>query len=180
MPWNDDTFTRTNGVNTGSEVWQDDASDGVKIRADRHDTHDQDLADGINACLKKDGSNGLSGSYTATATGLTTSKTITVYYKITNNMVFLETRDEITGTSNASTFTLTGAPEGIRTEAGDSSAYIPVPVIDDSGPIAGGYAYMDNNGVITFTVLGVAAGFTDSGTKGVRAFAMAYLLELPS
>ena len=46
-------FSRTNGDNTGSTTWADDRSDGDKIVATRHDTHDQDLADGIAACLTK-------------------------------------------------------------------------------------------------------------------------------
>ena len=52
MAWQGDgTFQRTNGTNSGTETWQDDAAAGTKIRADRHDTHDQDLADGIAACI---------------------------------------------------------------------------------------------------------------------------------
>lgn len=62
MPWSGGSFSRTNGVNTGSTLWADDRDAGTKIRADRHDTHDQDLADGINACLKKDGGNTVTGT----------------------------------------------------------------------------------------------------------------------
>ena len=51
------TFTRTNGVFTGANVWVNDRDAGVKIRADRQDTHDQDLATGINNTLTKDGQN---------------------------------------------------------------------------------------------------------------------------
>ncbi len=52
MAWNGSgVFTRTNGTNTGQETWQDDKAVAIKIRADRHDTHDQDLAEGIAACL---------------------------------------------------------------------------------------------------------------------------------
>lgn len=57
MPWSGSTFTRTNGVFTGSGIWTSDRDAGVKIRSDRHDVHDQDLAAGINATLKKDGAN---------------------------------------------------------------------------------------------------------------------------
>ncbi|MFX4813528.1 hypothetical protein ABTB60_19025, partial [Acinetobacter baumannii] len=57
MPWQGGTFSRTNGVNTGATVWQEDRNDGTKIRADRHDTHDQDIAGGINSTLTKDGTN---------------------------------------------------------------------------------------------------------------------------
>lgn len=58
MPWNGSgVFNRSNGVNTGTQVWQDDAGAGVKIRADRHDTHDQDIADGMENTVTRDGQN---------------------------------------------------------------------------------------------------------------------------
>lgn len=54
MAWNGSgVFTRTNGTNTGAETWQDDAAASTKILASRHDTHDEDLATGLNACLTK-------------------------------------------------------------------------------------------------------------------------------
>lgn len=57
MAWSAGTFTRTNGDNTGSSLWQQDEADGDNIESSRHDTHDQDLATGINTCLTKDGQN---------------------------------------------------------------------------------------------------------------------------
>lgn len=51
------SFSRTDGSRTGSTVWQQAAAADVDIVADDHDTHDEDLASGINACLKKDGGN---------------------------------------------------------------------------------------------------------------------------
>lgn len=48
-------FTRTNGSQTGSTTWADARDAAVKITAAQHDTHDQDLADGIEACLTKNG-----------------------------------------------------------------------------------------------------------------------------
>ena len=52
MAWNGSgTYTRTNGTNTGAETWQDDAAAGTKILSSRHDTHDEDLATAINACI---------------------------------------------------------------------------------------------------------------------------------
>ena len=62
MPWSGSTFTRSNGTYTGATVWAQDAAAGVKIQSGRHDTHDQDLAAGINACLKKDGGNTVTGN----------------------------------------------------------------------------------------------------------------------
>lgn len=58
MPWNGSgTFTRSNGFNTGTTVWTADKNAAVKITASRHDNHDNDLRDGINACLAKNGEN---------------------------------------------------------------------------------------------------------------------------
>lgn len=59
MGWSGGTFTRTNGTYNGSTVWAQDRDASVKITAAHHDTHDQDLATGINACVAKDGSNTL-------------------------------------------------------------------------------------------------------------------------
>ena len=61
MPWDvgQNKFIRTNDVgSTGQTVWQDDKNNTptpIKIRADRHDYHDQDVADGISDCLNLDG-----------------------------------------------------------------------------------------------------------------------------
>lgn len=49
------TFNRTNGVNTGSGLWQQDRDDATNILSTRHDTHDQDFADGLTNCVTKDG-----------------------------------------------------------------------------------------------------------------------------
>jgi len=57
MGWAGGVFSRTNGTYTGANVWASDEGAGVDIESVRHDTHDKDLADGINACLTKDGSN---------------------------------------------------------------------------------------------------------------------------
>lgn len=50
MPWVAGTFSRI----FGSTGWTDDKNAAIKILSSRHDTHDQDLADGINACLTRD------------------------------------------------------------------------------------------------------------------------------
>ncbi len=57
MPWTAGSFSRTDGTRTGTGVWTAAKAAGVKIITADHDTHDQDLADGINATLLKDGSN---------------------------------------------------------------------------------------------------------------------------
>lgn len=57
MPWQNGQFTRENPDYSGADIWQLDQKNNKKIEADRHDHHDQDLANGINNCLAKDGSN---------------------------------------------------------------------------------------------------------------------------
>lgn len=57
MPWSAGAFTRTNGVNSGADTWAQDKAASTKILASRADTHDQDLATGINNCIAKDGQN---------------------------------------------------------------------------------------------------------------------------
>jgi len=55
MAWSSGTFTRTNGTYLGPLVWTSDAAAAIDILASRHDTHDQDLAAGINSALHKGG-----------------------------------------------------------------------------------------------------------------------------
>ena len=49
------SFIRTNGVNSGSDTWDQDRNAGTKILSSRHDAHDQDLANGLSNCITKDG-----------------------------------------------------------------------------------------------------------------------------
>lgn len=72
MPWSGGVFTGTNGVFSGTGIWAKDAAAGTKITAAHHDTHDDDVTSGINACLAKDGSNvitilNLSGTVNSTS-----------------------------------------------------------------------------------------------------------------
>lgn len=50
-------FQRTDGTRTGALTWQNADAAGVDIIATDHDTHDQDMADALSSCLKKDGGN---------------------------------------------------------------------------------------------------------------------------
>ena len=62
MAWSGGSFTRTDGTRTGSTVWAQAKAAAVKIISADHDTHDQDLATGINQCINKDGSNTVTGN----------------------------------------------------------------------------------------------------------------------
>lgn len=90
MAWSSGTYTRTNGTYTGAAVWTSDAAASIKILSSRHDTHDQDLAQGINSCLNKNGQNSPSadiswGNYKVTnlANGVTASDAATYGQTIT-------------------------------------------------------------------------------------------------
>jgi hypothetical protein len=63
MAWNGNgTFVRTDGFFNGSAIWAQNFAAGIKIVADRHDTHDQDLAAGISNLVRKDGTTTLTGN----------------------------------------------------------------------------------------------------------------------
>jgi hypothetical protein len=56
--WNGSgNVVRTDGTRTGSGVWAAAKAASVKILASAHDTHDQGLADSIQACIAKNGEN---------------------------------------------------------------------------------------------------------------------------
>lgn len=61
MPWTgspgQQSFLRTDGTRTGAQTWANADAQGVDIITTDHDTHDQDIADGLSSCLKHDGGN---------------------------------------------------------------------------------------------------------------------------
>lgn len=239
MAWSGGTFTRTNGVNTGATAWVTDAASAVKIRADRHDTHDQDLATGINQCINKDGSNtatqlnvdnlradgntisstntngnielspngtglvniaaagdlaiagtaitgtaaelnlasigNISGSYTGQSTGLAALPNETIYYRIVGKVAHLEMRGSLSGTSDATSFTITGGPSAIRPASASAQTMVK---ITNNGTLEVGSVSMGTDGIITIT-RSTSATWTASGTKAIATFSMSYMLTLP-
>ena len=57
MAWAAGTFSRAGGATK----WAIDRDASTEIEAGIHDTHDEDLATGINSCINKDGSNAMTG-----------------------------------------------------------------------------------------------------------------------
>lgn len=61
MPWSgsspNKSFTRTTGTYSGATAWAQEDAAGTRVVATKFDTHDQDIATGINTCLAKDGGN---------------------------------------------------------------------------------------------------------------------------
>jgi hypothetical protein len=113
------------------------------------------------------------GSYTATATGMTTAPTASIAYNVIGNFVHCSLQSTITGTSNATTFTLTGAPVGIR--PGSSRIFL-MRVQDNGAAVTYGRGVMDSAGTITLALTPSGTAFTASGTKSVQAFEFSYLL----
>lgn len=110
---------------------------------------------------------GEEASYTGTATGLTTSPTNTVSYNVQGNAVELRI-GVVTGTSNTTTFTITGGPDIIKPRAARPC----VGVVRDNGVDKVCLVSVGTNGTLTFDVF---TAFTSSGTKGVdSAFSIQY------
>jgi hypothetical protein len=111
-------------------------------------------------------------TWTATATGMTTSPTGTVSFVRIGNSVVMD-MPTISGTSNSSAFTLTGMPTTCRPSATRSCI---IRIQDNSAAYVAGIAEIASTGVITFrSNLGTGV-FTTSGTKSVGTIQMTYII----
>lgn len=112
------------------------------------------------------------GTATLTATGMTTSPTGTATFVKVGNCITMEV-PAISGTSNATTFTLTGIPAAFRPATTRTCA---VRVSDNGGAYALGQANVDSTGVITlFKDIGGTA-FTAAGTKQTNVTMISYIV----
>ena len=109
---------------------------------------------------------------TLTATGMTTSPTGTAKYTILGSVVVLDI-PLITGTSNAVTFTLTGAPTSIAPAADKDML---CRIVDNGAAIAVGLLRVKTTGVIELYASPAAAAFTAAGTKSVNPMSVSYTL----
>jgi hypothetical protein len=113
MAWSSGTFTRTNGTYTGAAVWQGDSAAGIDILATRHDTHDKDIADGINDCLHKGGQNAATaniswGNFKITSLGNGTATTDAATYGQTITALSFDASTRVlTGTRAVANVTVT-------------------------------------------------------------------------
>jgi hypothetical protein len=130
-------------------------------------------ASGVVRCIQY--TSATHGSYTGTATGLTTSPTGTIYYRVVGNMVFLEHKTGISGTSNATTFTITGAPAGIRPAV---SSGLFCMMVRDNGTWQIGVGQMGSSGTLILDK-GDLSAWTNSGTKAISQFTAHYMLSTP-
>lgn len=106
----------------------------------------------------------VSGSFTGGLSGMSSTVNVTCNYYIHNNMVSM-TIASGTGTSNASTMTLTSVPSAIQPV---SSKMTPILMLEDNGSVnTVGSLYLGASSTWTFYLNASASGFTSSGTKGI-------------
>jgi hypothetical protein len=108
------------------------------------------------------------GSFTGTLTGYASPPTGTIEYRITGDMVCLFSTAGISGTSNATSLTMTGAPAAVRPSVGTKLVNT---LATDSGATVNASASIATSGTITFGMGAgfVSTGFTNTGTKGIPA-----------
>ena len=116
MAWSGGVFTRqiTALSLSGSTIWASVAALGRKIRTDDHDNNDTDLANGINACLVKDGTNAATGNLDLGGYVYTNASTTVSARHNLVPVAVLQDGDVVyaglaTGTANALTLTLSPA-----------------------------------------------------------------------
>ncbi|HLP41575.1 MAG TPA: hypothetical protein VK465_08725 [Fibrobacteria bacterium] len=105
------------------------------------------------------------GSFTATLTGVSGTVTGTATYVKIGKHVTL-TLPALSGTSNASTCTITGLPVAIQAQAGDH-----IIRLMDNGTAYINSIYIENHSTMTLYSPsgGFGTGFTSSGTKGLTS-----------
>lgn len=115
-----------------------------------------------------------SGNFTLTATGFTTTPTTTGYYTRTGKQVTIAMSGDISATSNATTFTLTGMPSTLypaRNTDGPMSN-----LRDNTGSFVVGSYRVTSAGVIELYLAG-RGGFTASGTKALLQNSFTYYVD---
>lgn len=107
----------------------------------------------------------LSGTFTITGTGFTANPTSTAKYKVVNGIVNLYViQNSMSGTSNATTFTLTGLPVAIRPTA--VHVVSTVQAQNNSLTVLGS-ASINPGGSITLGNGTLGGAWTNAGTKGL-------------
>jgi hypothetical protein len=113
------------------------------------------------------------GSFTGTLTGYASPPTGAVTFIVNGKLALLQL-PALTGTSNATGMTLTGAPVEVRPK----TAKTVLVLITNNGTAAVAQAVIGTDGVITFSNgIGVGTAFTNSGTKGIQKLQVPYSLE---
>jgi hypothetical protein len=113
------------------------------------------------------------GTFTGSCTGMTTVPTGTFSYTIIGNIIHLTKAGGTAGTSSATTFTITGSPSTIWPSA---QRALLVPIFDNGGNWQWGYMVIDTAGVMNLYKDPNLTPFTSTGTKGLAAVSVTYML----
>jgi hypothetical protein len=114
------------------------------------------------------------GTFTATATGMTASVTGTAYYEKTGNRVTV-TVPGLSGTSNDTTFTITGLPTELHPTR--SQGNIPLPYSMNNGVvISTAVGSLDSSGIFSLYPTNAYGVWSNANGKQVGAFNFTYLL----
>jgi hypothetical protein len=117
------------------------------------------------------------GTFTCTATGFSgTAPTITFDYVISNGVMAFISTTGISGPSNATTFTLTGWPNGLQHVT--RSTVSPLVAAQDNNTL-GISAYItipsqSGGSTVTVSINNSTGNWTGANTKGLQGFSMAY------
>lgn len=112
------------------------------------------------------------GSFTGTLTGYATPPTGTVQYRVTTAcQVTLWLTAAITGTSNATAMTMTGAPYNIQPSSAMVASQLLPNIVQDNGAFTVGCVSVPQaSGTLTFSNTGACAGaMTGAAAKGLPA-----------
>jgi hypothetical protein len=107
-------------------------------------------------------------SFTGTLTGVTGSVTGSVKYSVNDNVVTVQLPD-LTGTSNSTAHTITGAPAGIA----PATAQRVMGVTTNNSVDAFGVLQVETSGTITLHNV-LSATFAGTGTEGAKAWTFTY------
>lgn len=108
------------------------------------------------------------GSFTGTLTGYASPPTGTVQYRVEGRRVLVFVTAAITGTSNATSFTMTGLPFGIQPS---QNQQVPCFLTDNTVVVIASCNVVANSSTVTFAMGAgfLTTGFTASGTKALQA-----------
>ena len=117
----------------------------------------------------------LSGSFTAAGTGFSANGSATAYYNVVNGMVTVSLQGTNTGTSNATTYTITGWPACIQPVAGHQQKFSNLLALDNNAYVYTVIATLETTTMTLYTTP-IGAGWTASSTKGIYPQTLTYQL----
>jgi parallel beta-helix repeat protein len=112
------------------------------------------------------------GQFTATLTGCTTSPTMSIHYSVSDRAVTLSLTQDVSGTSNSNTMTLTGLPVFLTPLANRYCGFRGV----NSGIAEFCTGIVAPSGVISFFRGADLGSWTASGLKGISQYSAGYTI----